>query len=122
MYFSLDGSRVKLSDTNLKFKNKAPVAQWIEKQPSKLSVTGSNPVGRANLKGRDMARGAKVNVTCERCKQEFEARVADRKRGWARFCSKSCKAVNQMHTHGDTRKQVWATTGDDIPWDFDLNT
>lgn len=32
---------------------------------------------------------------CKTCKQPFEARVADRNRGWARFCSKSCKAVKQ---------------------------
>ena len=26
----------------------APVAQWIEQQPSKLSATGSSPVGGTN--------------------------------------------------------------------------
>lgn len=36
---------------------------------------------------------------CECCRQPFTARVADRKRGWARFCSKSCKASKQeKHT------------------------
>lgn len=30
-----------------------------------------------------------------RCGNNFEARTADRKRGWARFCSKSCKAIEQ---------------------------
>jgi hypothetical protein len=29
------------------------------------------------------------------CKKLFTARVADRARGWARFCSKSCKAFAQ---------------------------
>ena len=28
--------------------NTAPVAQWIERQPSKLDVGGSNPPERAN--------------------------------------------------------------------------
>lgn len=32
---------------------------------------------------------------CDNCGEGFIARVADRKRGWARFCSKSCKAVKQ---------------------------
>jgi len=32
------------------------------------------------------------------------AREADRKRGWGKFCSKSCKAIRQMQTHGDTRE------------------
>ena len=42
-------------------------------------------------------RGATVRVTCENklCKINFEARVADRKRGWGKFCSKSCKAKRQ---------------------------
>jgi hypothetical protein len=39
----------------------------------------------------------KVNVHCERCGELFEARIADRKRGWARFCSKSCKAIKQTY-------------------------
>ena len=37
----------------------------------------------------------KVECKCKQCKQPFMARVADRKRGWGRFCSKSCKAKKQ---------------------------
>lgn len=37
---------------------------------------------------------------CQQCKQPFTARTADRKRGWARFCSKSCKAVKQEKRTG----------------------
>ena len=45
-------------------------------------------------------RGATVEVKCERCQTPFTARVADRKRGWAKFCSKSCKAIKQeQRTH-----------------------
>lgn len=33
--------------------------------------------------------------SCARCRGQFVARVADRKRGWARYCSKSCKAAKQ---------------------------
>lgn len=32
---------------------------------------------------------------CVQCDKGFIARVADRNRGWARFCSKSCKAKRQ---------------------------
>lgn len=37
-------------------------------------------------------RGITVEVTCKCCPDKFTARVADRKRGWAQFCSKSCAA------------------------------
>ncbi len=40
-------------------------------------------------------RGAKVEVSCACCKKKFMARVADRNRGWGRFCSKRCKARMQ---------------------------
>lgn len=33
-----------------------------------------------------------IEVTCKCCPDKFMARVADRKRGWAQFCSKSCAA------------------------------
>ena len=37
---------------------------------------------------------------CQRCQELFTARTADRKRGWAKFCSKSCKAVKQEQRTG----------------------
>lgn len=40
---------------------------------------------------------------CKCCGQPFTARVADRKRGWARFCSKSCKAKKQEARTGQHR-------------------
>lgn len=47
-------------------------------------------------KPKDEPRGAKVEVSCKCCGDKFMARVADRKRGWAKFCSKSCKAKWQF--------------------------
>lgn len=44
-------------------------------------------------------RGATVTVKC-RCGEMFIARVADRKRGWGKFCSKSCKAIKQEQRTG----------------------
>lgn len=37
---------------------------------------------------------------CQRCNGSFVARTTDRKRGWARFCSKSCKAIRQDQNGG----------------------
>lgn len=42
-----------------------------------------------------MIRGKMVDRTCQNCKTSFQAREADVKRGWGKFCSKSCKAVKQ---------------------------
>ena len=39
-------------------------------------------------------RGKTEKYKCKSCGDPFVARVADRERGWARFCSKSCKARN----------------------------
>ena len=36
-------------------------------------------------------RGLMVSVKCK-CGDTFQARQADRDRGWGRYCSKSCKA------------------------------
>lgn len=47
---------------------------------------------------------ATVEVACKWCKQSFTARTADRKRGWARFCSKTCKASEQKFGHS---KSYW---------------
>lgn len=52
------------------------------------------------------ARGSKVTVRCKRCREEFVARVADRKRGWAVFCSKSCKAIAQEARTGQHRAHI----------------
>ncbi len=42
-----------------------------------------------------MTRGAQVEVKCKNCRKKFMVRIADRKRGWGKFCSKSCKAKHQ---------------------------
>ena len=42
---------------------------------------------------------------CQCCGAEFTARSADVKRGWARFCSKACKAVKQEQRTGQHRTQ-----------------
>lgn len=44
-----------------------------------------------------------AQYACKCCKQPFTARVVDRKRGWARFCSKRCKAIKQVQNGGPGR-------------------
>ena len=45
-------------------------------------------------------RGTMGSYKCLGCNALFTARVADRKRGWARYCSKSCKAIKQEQRTG----------------------
>lgn len=45
-------------------------------------------------------RGKTAQYKCKCCENQFIARTADRKRGWARFCSKRCKAVWQTQRTG----------------------
>lgn len=49
-----------------------------------------------------MAHTATYHCAC--CGNKFVARVADRNRGWARFCSKSCKAIKQTQRTGRRAK------------------
>lgn len=51
-----------------------------------------------------MTLGTKIECKCKQCDAAFIARVADRKRGWARFCSKSCKAKNQESRTGQYKE------------------
>jgi hypothetical protein len=37
---------------------------------------------------------------CKCCKQSFQARTADVKRGWGLYCSKRCKAIMQEKKNG----------------------
>lgn len=41
-----------------------------------------------------------VDRICKSCRQPFKARAADVKRGWGKFCSKSCKAIKQEKQTG----------------------
>ena len=60
-----------------------------------------------------------IIVNCVRCKNPFTARVADRKRGWARFCSKSCKAIVQTQRTGrrGPSQDRDEDFGDEVGWD-----
>jgi hypothetical protein len=43
-------SRPRLIFPNIDFSSRAPVAQWIERQPPELKAAGSNPAGRTIIK------------------------------------------------------------------------
>lgn len=63
-------------------------------------------------------RGKTVSCICKHCRDPFTARVADRKRGWARFCSKSCKAIQQEKRTGQyaNLKNREGSNFDDSDW------
>lgn len=42
----------------------------------------------------------KITRICQCCKKPFQARKADVKRGWAKYCSKRCKAIKQEQRTG----------------------
>ena len=51
-----------------------------------------------------MRRGETKIYECLHCGDPFKARTAARKRGWARFCSKSCKAKRQEKRTGQNAR------------------
>ena len=48
---------------------------------------------------------AYIEVKCDRCPTVFRAKVADRRRGWARCCSKSCAAKRRERTRAPSKAQ-----------------
>lgn len=55
-----------------------------------------------------------VQRKCKNCGCKFMARSADINRGWAKFCSKSCKAREQSRRLGHGRP---VDHNDDPSWD-----
>ncbi len=53
-------------------------------------------------------RGATEDCICEICNGPFTARVADRKRGWAKTCSKICATKLSNKKTGKLKKAVRA--------------
>lgn len=44
-----------------------------------------------------MTGAAMVDCDCDYCGAHMSKRVADRERGWGRFCDKRCKALHQSY-------------------------
>jgi len=55
--------------------------------------------------------GKKAVYKCARCGDQFKARTADRARGWAIYCSKSCKAIKQEQRTGQHKAYLNRTEG-----------
>lgn len=55
--------------------------------------------------------GGFVSVKCKNpsCGTQFNARRADIRRGWAKFCSKSCKAIVQEKRTGQYAEMLNGT-------------
>lgn len=62
--------------------------------------------------------GKSQEVTCKCCPDKFIARIADRTRGWAQFCSKSCaaywKAYGKRRGHQSVEMREAALTRNSI--------
>lgn len=58
---------------------------------------------------------ATIEVQCKWCDQTFIARVADRKRGWAKCCSKPCSASFREFGHSKAFHEARNPNGRRIP-------
>ena len=60
-----------------------------------------------------------VQRNCKWCKCQFLARSADVKRGWALYCSKSCKASHQEKRTGQHANYMYqqALSQTEVGWD-----
>ena len=83
-----------------------------------------NRFGTTNLKpdfklAKVAKRKPKTGIfRCVVCGESFEARIADRKRGWAKCCSKSCAAKK---SNADTGKYERYLRSLDHEYDEDLH-
>lgn len=82
----------------------------VKRQLAAMNLAPSKP--QANIKQHNqtkptpVSKGKTKTVNCACCKLPFEARIADLNRGWAKFCSKRCKAVKQEARTGQFRKYL----------------
>lgn len=73
----------------------------------------------SSQKGNAMA--AMTQRTCKTCSKPFQARMADVKRGWAQYCSKSCKAIKQEQRTGQFAALLSNTSFGDDRYDVDIS-
>lgn len=76
-----------------------PAAEARGVHPEATPEPESRPqhTGKIHQGDKPARRGATITKACEHapCSKQFTTRVADHKRGWGRYCSKSCKALAQ---------------------------
>lgn len=49
---------------------------------------------------------ATIQKNCKKCEVVFHPKLADVKRGWGKFCSKSCKAKTQEQKTGQYKHYI----------------
>ena len=59
-----------------------------------------------------------VSVNCDVCRRVFQAKSADRKRGWARCCGKRCAAIKREKRTGAFAAYRNRQQGIDDPQEF----
>lgn len=64
------------------------------RETNRPSVSVRHPAKKERCEPTRPARGKKLKMVCF-CGAEFEARLADLKRGWALTCSKRCAAIRR---------------------------
>lgn len=60
-----------------------------------IEYVRAQPIASAAPAAKRIPQPKMVERNCRRCRNTFLARVADVKRGWGLYCSKSCKAIRQ---------------------------
>lgn len=61
---------------------------------------------------------SKAIYNCKNCNKKFTGKTADRKRGWAQFCSKSCASrLRKSKYENDHNKLIRLDRNNDL---FDL--
>lgn len=61
----------------------------------------------------------KATYSCETCGKPFIAKTADRARGWARCCGKSCSAKKREKKTGVYRRHMDSLEVDDVDENWD---
>lgn len=80
------------------------VERELNLERSKAAVAAAVMPAQATQASRRVPQPQMVERKCSWCKGPFMARAADVKRGWGKFCSKSCKASRQEKRTGQYRR------------------
>lgn len=76
---------------HMKNKKSAPNKKYFNHNATRAAM-----IGRATR----ASKITKVEKRCKTCKCVFYPKVTDVQRGWGKFCSKSCKAIEQTRRTG----------------------
>lgn len=77
---------------------------WITLFESELASRPDEVPTPKSTKPPAPVRGTTVTMICH-CKQEYQAREADLKRGWGKTCSKRCAAIKREYGRPDAKRK-----------------